>query len=66
MGSGAFCFFGIVPGIIVAGVGAGVATVFPGIVVGWGRRGDVAFFFRAGDVFIFGAFQRDVFDVTAI
>lgn len=54
MSSGAFCFFGIMSGIIVAGVGTGVATVFPGIVVGRGRRGDVAFFFRAGDVFISG------------
>lgn len=66
MSSGAFCFFGIMSGIIVAGVGTGVATVFPGIVVGRGRRDDVAFFFRAGDVFIFGALQRDVFDVTAV
>lgn len=50
----------------VAGIGAGVAVFVAGFVVGRGRRGNVAFFAWAGNVFAGRTLFGRTFDITAV
>lgn len=63
---GTFGFFGIILVFRVAGIGAGVAVFVAGFVIGRGRRGNVAFFAGAGNVFAGRALFGRTFDITAV